>query len=441
MKRRRTRARNAAPRSGLCLLSAALALTFLPAVARADVVTVNNQLANHYSYNPLPDHCGKYQIADMPAGYRTERQHVIYNESTREWVMWAHYEASGYGLAQALVAHSTSECGPYTIVKTFRPLGREIRDDYVWKDTDGTAYFLAASRKNGGANDTMAIFRLTDDYLDVDESAGTTWAFEGQYREAPVVVKQGDIYFLLTSAAAGWFPSPGAYATATSMLGPWSPLAPLGNASTFGGQNAGMRQIIGTDATANILVLDHLGGSTARDDGALWLPVLLDDRTRTATLNWYSSFSVDTTTGLLSLPPIDSIARNGPATASATGAGSSPQNANDDNYQTRWSAVSSKNWPAWWSVDLGSSRHVGEVQISWPMTKGSEALYSYKIEFSDDGQTWNSFDHTDNSFYGFTVDKFDLQARYLRIQLVSAKLTNSPSNWYTPGLWEVRVLP
>ncbi|MGN7998936.1 discoidin domain-containing protein [Sphingomonas sp. 22176] len=435
------RARTAIRRMRALALAPAMVTGLFPGVAEAQLVTVQNKLANHYAYDPLPDACPNgHRIANIPEGYRTERDHVIYNDSTHKWVMWAHYEASGYGTAQALVAQSDTECGPYTIVKTFRPLDREIRDDYVWKDNDGTAYFLAASRKNGGANDTMAIFRLTANYLDVDVSAGTTWAFENQYREAPIVMKKGNIYFLLTSAAAGWYPSQGAYATATSMLGPWSPLANFGNASTFGGQNADVRIIRGSGSTANILVLDHLGGAIARDDGRMWLPVLLDDQARTATLDYYSTFYVDKTTGALTLPSTDSVAATRPATASATASGSSPQYGNDRSYQTKWSAVSSANWPAWWRVDLGSARHVGEIQISWPMTKGSEAYYKYKIEFSSDGTTWQTYDFTNNTLYGFTVDSFNVTARFIRVQLVTAVLSNNPNNWYTPALWNVRVL-
>ncbi len=422
-------------------LGVAGSMSAMASPAAAQTITVNNQLANKYAYTPFPSHCPNGpQISNIPTGYRIERPHWVFNDTTGKWVLWAHYEASGYGTAQALVASSTSECGPYTIAQTFRPLGYEVRDDYLYKDDDGTAYFMAASRKNNGANDTLAIFRLTSDYLDVDQSAGVTWAFENKYREAPVVMKKGAIYFLLTSQAAGWFPSQGAYATSTSMLGPWSDLSNLGNPSTFGGQNAGAEFIKGSGSTANVLIMDHLGGNTARDDGAIWLPVLLDDTKRTATMDWYSTWYVNSSTGALTLPSTDSIAANRPATASSTGSGSSPQNANDRDYYTRWVA-SGSNWPAWWQVDLQSRRHMSEIQISWPMVKGSEAYYKYQLQFSDDGSTWTTVDRTDNQLYGFTVDKVDQTARYLRVVLVDAKIQNSSKNWYTPGMWHVRVLP
>lgn len=431
------------PSRGLsrAMLAVLLSLPMPFTGAAAQTITVNNQLANRYAYNPFPASCPQApQFTNMPAGYRIERPHRIHNDRTNTWVLWAHYEASGYGTAQALVSTSPTECGPYTITKTFRPLGYEVRDDYLFKDDDGTAYFMAASNKNGGANDTLAIFRLTANYLDVDGSAGVTWVDENQYREAPIVMKKGGVYFLLTSQAAGWYPSQGGTNTATSMLGPWSTVAPLGNPATFGGQNADAIVIRGSGATANVLVMDHLGGGTARDDGAIWLPVLLDAQARTATLDWYSTWSVNTATGALTLPSTDSIAANRPATASSTAAGSSPQYADDRDYSTKWSAASA-SWPAWWKVDLQSVQHIGEVQISWPMAKGSEAYYRYNLQFSTDGSNWTTLDRTSNTLYGFTVDKPNVTARYLRVQLVDAVIQNNPNNWYTPALWQVRVLP
>jgi hypothetical protein len=432
---------SAVAQCGVMGLVAMMAGNAVPVAASAEIVDVKNTFGNRYKYFPFPQNCtSRLAFTNMPAGFRIERPHKVYNNATRKWVLWAHYEGSGYTVAQALVATSNTECGPFKIVKTFRPLGYEIRDDFLYKDDDGTAYFMAASRKNRGANDTMAIFRLTRDYLDVDADAGVTWAFENAYREAPVVMKKGSVYFLLTSQAAGWFPSQGAYATSTSMLGPWSPLANLGSPATFGGQNAGPIVYKGTSSTANILVMDHLGGAVLRNDGLLFLPVLLDDVKRTATLDWYSNWSVNTVTGTLTLPSTDSIAAGRPATASTTASTSSPQNANDRDYFTKWEG-SGTIWPAWWQVDLQSPRHMSEIQITWPNTKGSEALYQYQLQFSDNGRTWRTIDRTDNPLYGFTVDQIDETARYLRIRLVNAKLHNNPNNWYRPGMWNVRVLP
>ncbi len=414
----------------------------LPIRAGAETVTVRNKLADGYKDIPLPGKCTNgFTIIDFPKDNWLERPHFRFNPRTNMWVMWGHLESGAYTGARAIAAYSPTECGAYTIAKTFRPLDKEVRDDFLFADDDGTAYFLAASRKNGGANDTLAIFKLKPDWLDVDETAGVNWAFENRFREAPIVMKKDGVYFLLTSEAAGWHPSQGMYATSTSMMGPWSSLAPLGNRSTFGGQNAAAAIIKGTNSTAYLLRLDHLGGNEGRNTGAFMLPVLLDSKARTATLKWYSTYQINTVTGTLTLPSTDNLAANRRALASNTGPGSSPQGANDRSYQTGWFASGNGNWPAWWMTDLGSPKHVGEIQISWPMTNGSEALYQYRLEFSTDGTTWTSIDRRDNKLYGFTVDKMDLTARYVRVRLDNAILTNNPFNWYTPGMWDVTVLP
>ncbi|HKX27659.1 MAG TPA: discoidin domain-containing protein, partial [Blastocatellia bacterium] len=414
-------------------------LVWLASIAGAQTITVNNRLANLYAYDPFPNPCpGGMTVSNIPSGFHLERPHAVFNSSTNRWVLWAHYDNSNYTTASALVATSPTQCGPYTISSIFQPLGRQVRDDFLFKDTDGTAYFIAASNKNGGANDTMAIFKLTSDYLAVDSSAGMTWVFDGAFREAPIVLKNGSTYFLLTSQAAGWFPSQGAYATSTSMMSGWSALSNLGNSSTFGGQNARLKTIQGTATTSYVLVLDHLGGNTARDDGALWLPLTFSGNT--VTMNWYTSYQVNLTTGALTLPPITNLAAGRPATASSSAAANPPNLAADGNYGTRWIA-SAAAWPSWWMVDLGAARAIGEIDISWYMVKGSEGYYQYRIAYSTDGANFTTLDRTDNVTYGFTSDQVNFSARYVRVELVNAVLWNNPNNWYTPQLWDVRILP
>ena len=437
--RDRRTARGAAARIGAVLATVIAASVPIDAL-QARTVWVENGLANHYAVDPLPAACGQPVVLNIPKGYRIERPHTIFNASTKTWVLWAHYEASGYGTAQALVATSATPCGPFTIVRTFRPLGREVRDEVLFQDDDGTGYFLAASNKNGGVNDTLAIFRLTPDYTDVDASAGTHWALENQGREAPVVAKQGSVYFLVTSQAAGWYPSQAEYVTGTSMLGEWSAPGALGDAATFGGQAADLRTYPGTSGTAHILVLDHLGGAVAKDDGALWLPLFLDGRRRTAKLDWYSRYGVNLDTGAVLLPHRADLAASAPATASSTAPDSSPANVDDGAYGTEWVAAQAK-FPAWWMADLGAQRHLGEIDISWWMKKGSEAFYAYDIDYSSDGVHFSTIDRSNNSLYGFTVDKVDITARFVKIRLKDATLANNPHNWYTPRLWDVRMLP
>jgi CheY-like chemotaxis protein len=138
-----------------------------------------------------------------------ERPKVVFNATTRQFVMWMHWEnGTDYSEARAAVAVSSTIDGPYTYRGSFRPLaatgitdhgkpGYMSRDSNLFVDTDGTAYFISASNENLDLN----LYRLSSDYLSI--AALVTKLFPGSQREAPVLFKRNGVYILLTSAAAG----------------------------------------------------------------------------------------------------------------------------------------------------------------------------------------------------------------------------------------------
>ncbi|WP_240941396.1 AbfB domain-containing protein [Paenibacillus sp. HB172176] len=369
---------------------------------------------------------------------KIERPKVIYNASTGKYVLWAHYEnGTDYSLGRVAVATSNTPDGNFVYQGSFQPLGYESRDMTVFVDSDGTGYLISASRKNGGANDTMAIFQMNASYTGISSFVG--WVFENGYREAPAVVKKGSLYYLFTSQASGWYPNQGAYATATSMTGTWSSLSPFGNPSAFGTQIHDIATITGSSTTSYIYMADRWNPLNLGEHKHIWLPLTLNDSAGTASLEWYSKWSIDAGTGSVTLPSLTNHAQGKTATAASVGSGSTASYANDGNYQTSWVA-SSSTWPSWWQVDFGAPKTITEVDISWFMYKGSEANYQYKIEISNDGTNYSAIDRTDNTTYGFTTDKVHFTARYVRINLVNADLWNNPGNWYTPTVHEVKLL-
>lgn len=50
---------------------------------------------------------------DLGPNRVVERPHVIYNDSTKKYVMWMHIDSSSYGEAKAGVATSDTVCGNY----------------------------------------------------------------------------------------------------------------------------------------------------------------------------------------------------------------------------------------------------------------------------------------------------------------------------------------
>ncbi len=171
-----------------------------------------------------------------------ERPKVIYNATTRKWVMWVHADGPSvtsnaqYAKANAGVAISDSPYGPFRYLGSSRldyaspddPTNRApgnpgmARDMNLFVDDDGTAYIIYSSEENK----TMFISKLDADYtgLATDpahavEGRDYRRVFVGWSRESPAMFKFRGRYFLMTSGTSGWSPNPADYASSTSILG------------------------------------------------------------------------------------------------------------------------------------------------------------------------------------------------------------------------------
>ena len=104
-----------------------------------------------------------------------ERPKVMYNASTKEFVMWMHWENGvHYGEARAAVAYCKTPDGNFTYLRSFRPMantgvtdhglpGYMSRDCNVFVDTDGKGYFISAANENMD----LHLYELTHDYKDI----------------------------------------------------------------------------------------------------------------------------------------------------------------------------------------------------------------------------------------------------------------------------------
>jgi hypothetical protein len=225
-----------------------------------------------------------------------ERPKVIYNSSTRQFVMWMHKEnGKDYNEARAAVATSATVDGNYTWRGSFRPLGNMSRDITLFRDDDGTGYMVSAARNNADLN----VYRLTADYLGVASLVRTLWP--GSSREAPAMFKRGGKYFLLTSGATYWSPNQQKYATASSVAGTWTSLANVGNNTAYGSQTAYVVTVQGSQATSYLYLGDRWAGAWNRpvnESQYVWLPLTFPTAT-TMTMSWYPRVSVDTATGVV----------------------------------------------------------------------------------------------------------------------------------------------
>lgn len=199
-----------------------------------------------------------------------ERPKVIYNDTTKTYVMWAHWDNGNYSEAAAGVFSSSTIDGNYTFVKSFRPLGNMSRDCSLFKEDDGTAYFMSAANNNLD----MMVYQLTDDYLDVKQLTVKLWA--GASREAPAMFKAGGTYFMINSGATGWNPNQAQYASAPAIAGPWSNLANIGDSTTYDSQSTYVIPVAGSETTTYVYAGDRWQDPDLASSKYIWLPLVVN---------------------------------------------------------------------------------------------------------------------------------------------------------------------
>ena len=374
---------------------------------------------------------------------KIESVHIDYIPEKNKVVVWAHWEKpSGYSDGKALVITGTPG-GQFTVHHVYNPLGIQVRDMAIFFDDDGTGYLIAAANKEGqGANATMYIFRMNDDYSDVTEVVTTL--FEDQYREFPNLVKKDGYYFLFTSQAAGWYPSSGAYSVTKDIAGKWSELRSIGNTSTFSSQSGWIVNM----QDKNYLMHAYRWLRASSTSGTTLCPLYFDKGF--AFYDYYPYFKYNTSTGdLFPVQQGQLLSQDRPVSSSlAARSGNAPAKAVDGSYQSCFAAIGDyKKWPFYLQVDLEKVCDLANVQTSWYICKGSEGYYTYTVEGSLDGVNWTKLlDHTDKSSetvsktYGFNSDMLSGKARYVRLNVQNATLQNNPNNnWYTPTVYEFKV--
>jgi hypothetical protein len=210
--------------------------------------------------------------SDIVAGSIIERPKVLYNQKTKNYVMWFHLElkGQGYAAARAGVAVSKNATGPYTFLRSFRPDGEMSRDMTLYADDDGKAYLITTSE----GNQTQHLSQLTDDYLGT--TGHFTRIFVHKALEGAAIFKANGHYFYIGSHTTGWAPNPAYAAVAESLAGPWrelgNPCRGENAGLTFGAQSTYVLPVAGKPG-AFIFVADRWHPENAIDGRAVWLPI------------------------------------------------------------------------------------------------------------------------------------------------------------------------
>jgi hypothetical protein len=245
-----------------------------------------------------------------------ERPKVIYNSTTRQYVMWMHIDSPDYKEAHCGVATGDRPTGPFHYLRSFRPdagvwpvnvtaedktpgpqnfLARDFaggqmaRDMTLFQDTDGTAYVIYSSEEN----QTLHISRLSADYLTT--SGQSARILPGHSMEAPAMFRHHGKYYLIMSGCSGWAPNSAHSAVAAQPFGPWTE---LGNPCrgtdaelTFHGQSTFVLNVPG-HPEAILFLADRWNAWDLENSRYLWLPLEFSDDQRPV-VPWRSRWNLD----------------------------------------------------------------------------------------------------------------------------------------------------
>lgn len=224
---------------------------------------------------------------DLVHGCIFDRPKVVYNQTTREFVLFFKFYPRGNGTKVGFVgvATSRSPSGPFAYKHKFlggnSPEG--TGDFAMFQDDDGALYHLAVRKPDRA----FVIGKMSADYLlpegDYRVAEGITRA-----TEAPAVVKRQGRYWMLGSGSTGWAPNAARSFSAPSIPGPWTPLGNpcrginphngLGPELTYGGQSTFILTVQGLPDTY-LALFDINKPDHPYESLHIWLPIsFADDR-------------------------------------------------------------------------------------------------------------------------------------------------------------------
>lgn len=200
-----------------------------------------------------------------------ERPKVLFCQKTGKFVMWMHYEnGRDYRCAAAATASCDTPDGDFVYHGSFNPYGEMSRDCTLFEDGD-RAYFLSASRDNAD----MHMYLLQEDRLNIERMTADFW--QGEYREAPALVKKDDSYYIVSSFCTGWAPNQGKYAVTKQLEQGFGMLKNLGDETTYASQPAFILKLVGSEATSYIYVGDRWDADDYHNSRYVWYPLVFHE--------------------------------------------------------------------------------------------------------------------------------------------------------------------
>jgi hypothetical protein len=309
------------------------------------------------------------------------------------------------------------------------------RDCALFKDDDGTAWFISAANENAD----LMFYRLSPDYLDTVEHFNV---LPGARREAPALFKHDGKYYLVTSASTGWNANYNTLQIAGHITGPYGPqiglISRLGD-STFNSQSTFVLPVTGREGTTLIFMADRWKVWNLPNSRYIWLPLRFDDG-QFQPMTWGDHWQLDPAAGLATFPldPIPEstdVAAHKPVSCDEHNepTGKEPRCIVDGSTRTGWAAENG-DAPQWLTVDLGQTYRLSESRLTW---EGSRRAYQYFIESSGNGADWTKVvDNRGNQkLSGTNNDLLDATGRYFRLTITGKGA--GIYFWATCAEWEL----
>ncbi|WP_426699600.1 family 43 glycosylhydrolase [Rhodanobacter sp. Col0626] len=237
------------------------------------------------------------------ATYGCFRPHVIYNASTRRYVLWINtYEVPvGYHVFTAAqpTGPFVEAALPKLAINTSQPAGLNHGDHDIFVDRDGTAYLAFTDWRRKG---DIVVEQLDANYL---SGTGHYVRLGLKATEAPSLFRRGDTYYLAFSDPnCGYCATGTSYMHAASPLGPWIGQSDTGKGGlhrgfpiskdSCGGQPAAVNVLPGRDGPVFLYQSDrwHHGDVNEALATHYWEPLRFDAAGRIQPLTCADTFEL-----------------------------------------------------------------------------------------------------------------------------------------------------
>ncbi len=224
--------------------------------------------------------------SELYAPMRFERPKIIYNEKTKQYVLWCHYvkypgnHGDGIGEADLGLAVCDTVNGKYKWLGYSRPIDSDglVRDMTIYKDFDGSAYLIYDRHiKKQREDRCLYVVKLSDDYLSFTDTYKRIET--ARLREAPAVSYKDGYYYIVTSGLTGWNTNQAKAFRTKHLLDIWEdigdPCVDDVTHTTFNTQSTNAFTV--KETGEQIIMLERHNTKCFLESSYVWLPINFND--------------------------------------------------------------------------------------------------------------------------------------------------------------------